>query len=235
MMNLEEHTLTSSCSEYTRRVWYLPAEDPPVRIGIFLDGEYYVNQMDAPAQLVALQREGVIAPMVCLFVSHVHNVARHNDYICNERYARFITNDLITWIQNRNKGLTAHDCLIGGLSLSGLQAAYTALVAPEIFSTTLCQSGSLWWNQEWLKDDLQNRSRIQGKFWISVGNRETESGISHPPTELFQEVDQITAVERFADALESQGGTVYYHLFEGRHDTKCWEAELSYALEWLLL
>lgn len=234
MMNLEEHTLTSSCSEYTRRVWYLPAEQSPEKICLFLDGEYYVNQMNAPAQLVALQREGLIPPIACLFVSYVNGETRHYDFTCNDRYARFITEDLIEWIRSRNAGISKQDCLIGGLSLSGLQVAFTALTAPEVFSFTLCQSGSLWWNQEWLTSYLRSYSGNGDKFWISVGDQETDSGIVHPPTDLVQDVDQISAVRRFADALKAQGESVHYHLFAGGHDPKCWEAEFSDAMQWLL-
>ncbi|QDT98234.1 alpha/beta hydrolase [Gimesia aquarii] len=234
MMNLEEHTLTSSCSEYTRRVWYLPAEQSPEKICLFLDGEYYVNQMDVPDKLTVLQREGLIPPVACLFVSYVDGETRHYDFTCNDRYARFITEDLIEWIQSRNAGISRQDCLIGGLSLSGLQAAYIALTTPEVFLFTLCQSGSLWWNNEWLKNDLQSRSTTSGKFWISVGDQETDSGIIHPPTGLVQDVDQISAVKRFADTLKAQGDVVHYHLFAGGHDPKCWEAEFSDAMQWLL-
>lgn len=239
MMNLEEHTVTSSSGEYARTVWYLPAEQSPAKICVFLDGEYYVNQMDAPAKLTVLQRERLIPPVACMFVSYVDGEARHHDFTCNDRYARFITEDLIAWIQSRNRGITTQDCLIGGLSLSGLQAAYTALAAHEVFSLTLCQSGSLWWNNEWLrnewlKNDLQSRSTTGGKFWISVGDQETDSGIIHPPTDLVQDVDQISAVTQFSDGLKAHGDRVHYHLFAGGHDPKCWEAEFSDALQWLL-
>ncbi len=233
-MNLEQHTIISSSGAYSRGLWYLPAEQRPAKICLFLDGEYYVNQMDAPAKLIALQRAGLIPPVTCVFVSYVDGAARHADYTCNDQYARFITEDLIAWVQSRNAGIYSRDCLIGGLSLSGLQAAYTALVACDVFSYTLCQSGSLWWNKQWLKNDLQNHSATNQKYWISVGDQETESGVIHPPTDLVQEVDQISAVKQFAEALNSQGNSVNYHLFAGGHDPNCWEAEFSDAMLWLL-
>jgi|GEM_PF-5865175 len=48
-MRLEEHTITSSTGEYSRDFWYLPSDQKPQKICLFLDGEYYVNKMDAPA------------------------------------------------------------------------------------------------------------------------------------------------------------------------------------------
>jgi len=233
-MNLEEYTVVSSTGEYTRDVWYLPSEQKPRKICLFLDGEYYVNQMDAPAKLIALQREGLIPPVVCLFVSHLNGEARHDDYTCNERYSRFIAEDLIAWVRNRNSGIAANECLIGGLSLSGLQAAYTAIIAHEIFMFTLCQSGSLWWNKEWLKSFVQSCPTRGDKFWISVGDQETDSRVVHPPTDLVQAVDQISAVERFVEVLKLKERTEHYHLFQGGHDPVCWKDEFSAALQWLL-
>jgi len=172
--------------------------------------------------------------VACVFVSHVDGKSRHDDFTCNERYARFIVEDLISWVQNCNAGIATNECLIGGVSLSGLQAAYTALLRQEIFSFTLCQSGSLWWNDEWLTGFVKNCTTTGNQFWVSVGDQETESGVSHPPTNLVQDVDQISAVNRFVAALNLNEKCAHSHLFHGGHETRCWEAEFSDAIKWLL-
>jgi hypothetical protein len=73
-----------------------------------------------------------------------------------------------------------------------------------------------------------------GKYWISVGNQETESGVSHPPSNMIQAVSQVDAAIRFVDALKVQGSDVHFNLFDGGHEMEAWEKELSTALIWLL-
>jgi enterochelin esterase-like enzyme len=75
----EEHIIQSASGEFSRKVWLLTASrGEPEKLAIFLDGEYYVNKMDAPAVLTSLQQTGIIPPMVCAFVSHVSGEARHH-------------------------------------------------------------------------------------------------------------------------------------------------------------
>lgn len=232
-MNIEEHSLASASGEYSRNVWYLPSTVRPQRICIFLDGEYYVNHMGAPAKLVDLQENGSIPPAACLFVSHVNGEARHYDYTCNNRYSRFIAEDLVSWLRERNPEIPPNGHLLGGTSLSGLQAAFTSITHPETFSYSLNQSGSFWWNREWLKENLSSLFTKSGRHWISVGDKETESQAFHPPTGMRQELDQISAAHGFARALESAGSEVHYHLYSGGHEIRPWKEEFAQAVQWL--
>ena len=63
---------------------------------------------------------------------------------------------------------------------------------------------------------------------------ETTSGVFHPPTNLHQEVSQLSACERFAKALASQHHRVLYRVYEGGHELGPWKDELPNALQWLL-
>jgi enterochelin esterase family protein len=231
-MNLESTTLTGSSGEYTRQAWFLSAPRPK-RICIFLDGEFYVHRMDAPSRLEDLRGQRRIPAAACIFISHVGSQERHADYTCNGRYARFIAEDVLAWVRNRFGVLDREDHLIAGASLSGLEAAYIALRYPQTFSAALCQSGSFWWNGEWLKGHAAELPAPGGKFWISVGSREVESGVSHPPTGLRQEVTQVTASENFVQVLRKKGIPVNYHLYQGGHEIKHWAEEFSQAVSWL--
>lgn len=234
-MKLEEHRIESRSGEYSRKVWLLQAagNGRPERIGVFLDGEYYVERMGGPATLLDLHTRGVIPPMTCVFVSHVNGEARHHDLTCNPRYAEFIAVDVIQWLRQRDESLPENGHLIAGTSLSGLEAAYVALAYPKVFSSCLSHSGSFWWRDEWLTGHLDSMTSSQGKFWISVGDKERQIGLSHPPTGLRQDVAQVDACERFAEALKQRGHAVHYHLHEGGHDPKAWGEELPEALAWL--
>lgn len=232
-MNIEEHSIVSSSGEYSRNVWYLPSAVRPQRLCIFLDGEYYVNHMDAPATLIDLQQKGAILPVACLFVSHVNGEARHHDYTCNDRYSNFVAKDLVSWLRERNPEVSPSGHLLGGTSLSGLQAAFTSISHPETFSFSLNQSGSFWWNREWLKENLSTIFKERGRHWISVGDKETESQACHPPTGMRQEMDQISATEGFVRALQAVGSQVHFHLYSGGHEIRPWKEEFARAIQWL--
>ncbi|MGC4044315.1 MAG: alpha/beta hydrolase-fold protein [Armatimonas sp.] len=228
---LEEHTICSPTTGYCRKVWYLPGvTGDPVRIGLFLDGEFYVDRMEAPAVLQRLQAEGKLPPMVCVFVSHLDGAARHIDLTCNPRYTDFLVGDVLAWMRERHPELLTGGHLVAGISLSGLAAAHTALNHPTIFAQCLAHSGSFWWNQEWLLAQLSEAQPSKLAWWLSVGCKETEAGISHPPSGLQQEVTQIAACERFARALRTRNHTVHFHQYDGGHEIEPWKAELPEAL-----
>lgn len=232
-MKLEEYILQDADGEYTRKVWYLPATSKAEKLAVFLDGEYSVQRLDTPELIIRLHQEGLIPDMACLFVSHVSSEERHRDFTCNESYARFIATDAIRWLRERNPDTAAAGHLLAGISLSGLQAAYTALLHPRVFGFTLAQSGSFWWEKEWLKQHLTELEKPQGRFWIGVGEGETGSGRAFPPSGMLQEIDQITACQNLAEALGERGGTVKYHLHPGIHELGAWKEELPKALAWM--
>jgi enterochelin esterase family protein len=236
MIPPQEHLVTDSSGAYSRKVWLMEAPDELVatRLGVFLDGEYYVNRMNAPAAIAALQRGGMIEPVTCLFVSHVDGAARHVDLTCNPEYAAFIARDVVAWIRRRQPQLMKSGHLIAGPSLGGLASAFTVLQYPQVFGRCLSHSGSFWWKEEWLTKHLREMPHSQSRFWLSVGDRETVTGVSHPPTGLLQNVTQVAACERFAKALATQNHRVLYRVFEGGHELDPWKDELPNALQWLL-
>jgi hypothetical protein len=70
-------------------------------------------------------------------------------------------------------------------------------------------------------------------MWISVGSRETESGISHPPSGLLQEMSQVAECTMAVTALRAKGYSISYREFEGVHDLECWRDDLALALPWV--
>ena len=190
--------------------------------------------MGAAAVIERLRGEGLIPPIPVLFLSHRDLATRHHELSCDEAFAGFVTREVVPWLRLRYPSLAAGDHLLAGPSLGGLQATFITLNQPEIFSRCLSHSGSYWWNGEWLTGALADMSGAPARFWISVGDRETASGITHRPTGMRQEVSQRDACERFSRALSDRGHEVHFHLFEGAHEFSCWAAELPEAVRWLL-
>lgn len=234
-MNIEEHVVHGSSGEYSRRVWLLNDDgEKNQKLCVFLDGEYYLNDLHAPSVMEEMRQQDALPPVTSIFVSSLDAEARHYDYTCNGHYSAFIAHDILRWAKARVAGISLSNNLICGLSLSGLASAYLALMYPRVFSRALCQSGSFWWNKEWLANNTGSDMDSQSRFWISVGSQENDTDISHSPTGLYQEVSQLMANTRMAKTLKEAGISVNYNLFSGGHEIGPWRAELPSALQWLL-
>ena len=227
-------TITSTEREYRRSAWLVEGPKTDHSLCVLLDGEHYLDDVDALPIFSTLMQRGSIPPMTLVFVSHGGAAARHADYLCDPQFARFIAEDVVSRARERVPSLSAERHLICGLSLSGLAAAHAALLYPTRFPAALCQSGSFWWEPEAFAHLAQEHPPVGTRFWLSVGDEETDAGVSHPPTGLFQGMSQIEGVERARAVLEEHGADVNLHRYRGGHAYEHWRAELGDALPWLL-
>jgi enterochelin esterase-like enzyme len=230
----EEMTIKSTEREYARSAWLIEGPNTEHSLCVLLDGEHYRENVHAFPIFSTLMQRRSIPPMTLVFVSNGGAAARHSDYVCDPRFARFIAEDVVSQARARVPSLSAERHLICGLSLSGLAAAHIALLYPTRFPSALCQSGSFWFEPDAFARLAQQRPPVKTRFWLSVGDEETDANISHPPTGLFQGISQIEGVERARAALEETGGEVNYHRYRGGHAFGPWRAELGDALQWLL-
>jgi len=171
--------------------------------------------------------------MTIALVGHVSSAARHEDYTYNESYARFIGDTVVPWLNKEVPGLNDSGHVICGMSLSGLMSVYLTLQYPQHFSGCISQSGSHWWKHEWFAEIAKSKSPIDARFWLSVGNQETEVNIKHPPTDILQEISQIQGVEEASLVLKENSGEVHYHQYHGGHSYQPWLDELGPALQWV--
>ena len=210
---MNTHPLHSDLLGGARRVWRL-GEGP---LCLFMDGEYYLDHVGARAAVEAL---GLSAA----WVSYDSPASRHVDYTCSERYARFVTQELLPWLGEEIR-------VVAGLSLSGLAAAHLALEHPGRFPRAICQSPSAWWSEERLAEAVRARGGGPVPAWISVGDQEIESDLRHPPSDMYQGATQVDSCRRLAEAW---GPSARFSIFEGGHDPACWARELPEALRWAL-
>jgi enterochelin esterase-like enzyme/ribosomal protein S18 acetylase RimI-like enzyme len=232
---LEEHAVSDRATGYERllRVQRGPVDESH-RLCLVLDGELYWRDMDAVPVLTELCNRGSIPAMTLAFVGHVSAAARHEDYTCNEIYGRYIANGVMKWLRAEIPNIRRGDHVIVGASLSGLMAAYLTLKYPEDFAYCLSQSGSHWWKHEWFAQMARASAPTRARFWLSVGDQETETNVKHPPSDLLQEISQIAGVNKVLQVLRQIGGTVHCHQYPGGHSVEHWCQELSQALPWLL-
>ena len=69
---------------------------------------------------------------------------------------------------------------------------------------------SFWSERGGSAEELQPATPAGPEFWISVGSRETEAGVSDPPSELRQELAQVAGCVSTAAALRTKGYRVSY-------------------------
>ena len=231
--DLTERTLRCRSGMFERTVWSLapPAGQPAAAI-LFLDAELYLERVGAAAVVRRLQERRVIPPAVAVFLSDGGAAARHEDFVCHPDYARFVAGDLVGSVREEHPDVT--EIVIAGLSLSGLAAAYVATRHPAMFRAAVCQSPSFWWERGRFAQELPPATPAGPEFWICVGNRETEAGLSHPPSGLWQGITQVAGCLATAAALRANGYGVSYHDYDGGHDPTGWRDDLSMALPWAL-
>ncbi|HEX4069911.1 MAG TPA: alpha/beta hydrolase-fold protein [Planctomycetaceae bacterium] len=129
-MKITESLIHSPLLGNERRVWLQvpPDDQSTAAICILLDGEYYVERMDAPAVIDELQRSPTVSPFAVAYVSHVDHATRSKESTCNNRFARFVAEELAPCVK-RHCGPSAENLpmILGGLSLTGLAAAHAVL------------------------------------------------------------------------------------------------------------
>ncbi|MEJ7602992.1 MAG: alpha/beta hydrolase-fold protein [Kofleriaceae bacterium] len=212
----EELSITSAAGEYVRSAWLVEGPQTAHSLCVLLDGEHYRDGIQALPIFSTLIQRGSIPPLTLVFVSHGGSAARHADYLDDPQFARFIAEDVVGQARARVPSLSAERHLICGLSLSGLAAAHIALRYPTRFAAALCQSGSFWFEPDGFARLARLRPPLKTRFWLSVGDEETATQVSHPPTGLVQDLSQIAGVERARAVLEEAGGEVNCHRYWGR-------------------
>jgi enterochelin esterase family protein len=233
LIKLEKHIITDAATGLSRPIHLLRGPTgQPHRLCLFLDGELYFREMKAVPVISALLDPGTRPHMTFAFLDHGSLKAREQDYTCNEDFGRFIAETVIHWLQQEIPGLHPGQHLIGGVSLSGLMSAWLALRYPEHFRYCLSQSGAFWWNDEFFTKTAPQRAPADTRFWLSVGDQETE--VDDTPPGSLPEVSQIVGVKNACRFLKSLGATVNYHEYHGGHSMPCWRDELNSALTWLL-
>jgi enterochelin esterase-like enzyme len=232
-MNTEQCVVEGE--HFSRTVWFSAGpKETNHPLCVFLDGEHYLETVQALSIVEKAMVNGHLPQMSLPFVSHNGAAARHEDYTCNDSFASFVADDLVRWAKTRVPSITSGGNVICGISLSGLASAHIALTFPNVFSSSLCQSGSFWWNRQRFAELARTHSKISPRFWLSVGDKETEDDVRHPPTEMHQEISQIAGVESAADTLRGGSAEVRYHQYSGGHEFGPWIDELEEALQWVI-
>ena len=212
-----------------RRVWvYTPPGygrgGGPYRLLVLFDGWQYTHQIPVPTILDNMLADGAIPPTVAVMIDQRE---RTRELYLNPSFADFVAGELVPWVRRRYRVTRSpRGAVVGGLSLGGVAAAYTALRHPSVFGGVLSQSGAFQYRHEdpeGLIRQFARRARLPIRFYLEAGLME----VNESPSLLHTN-------RHLRDVLEAKGYEVAYAEFNGRHDHVCWRGSLSRGLAALL-
>jgi enterochelin esterase-like enzyme len=113
------------------------------------DGQWYISEGNFHLKMDEEIASGRIVPVIAVFIDNrdPHNLnsnRRNSEFFCNENYARFYEQELVSRIDADFKTLNeAESRVILGLSFGGLNAACFGLYAHQTFGGIAMQSPAL--------------------------------------------------------------------------------------------
>lgn len=220
------HRFNSSSLKNPRRVWiYTPYEytqnNEPYNLLVLTDGFEYINWLSAQTVLDNLIESKKIPPTVGVFIAS--NSDRYEELTCNENFSNFISQELMDFIyENYNVSKEPQKNIIGGVSLGGLMASFIAFKNPNIFGNVLSQSGSYWYEEQWLTKEFENVDKLPINFYLNAGVLE-----DHP---YDDEPIMMEVINNMRDVLLSKGYNVKYENFYSGHDYLGWGETLATGL-----
>jgi enterochelin esterase family protein len=215
--------------EEGRRVWvYTPPGHRrggrPYRLLVLFDGWQYTHTIPTPTILDNMLADGRIPPTVAVMIDRKD---RMKELYLNPSFADLVARELVPWVRRRyHVTRSPREAVVGGLSLGGVAAAYTAMRHPEVFGGVLSQSGAFQYRHEdpeGLIRRFTKGARLPIRFYLEAGLLE----VNESPSLLHSN-------RHLRDVLEAKGYALTYSEFNGRHDAVCWRGSLSQGLIALL-
>lgn len=200
----------------------------PYGVLVLNDGFEYLNILSAQNVLDNLISKKEIPPIISVFINASKD--RSENLKCNDNFTKFLACEVMEYIRDKyNISSEAENNVIGGYSLGGLEASYTALKYPNVFGNVLSQSGSYWYKRDdynskdklWMINEFTSIERLPIKFYINVGDIEPK-------------ISMIDTNVEFSEALKKLGYKVKFETFGSGHDYLCWGETLADGLKYLL-
>lgn len=220
------YRFNSNSLKSPRRIWiYTPYEyaenNEPYNLLVLTDGFEYINWLSAQTVLDNLIESKKIPPTVGVFIAS--NSDRYEELTCNENFSNFISQELMGFIyKNYNVSKEPQKNIIGGVSLGGLMASFIAFKNPNIFGNVLSQSGSYWYEEQWLTKEFEKVDKLPINFYLNAGVLE-----DHP---YDDEPIMMEVINNMRDVLLSKGYNVKYENFYSGHDYLSWGETLATGL-----
>lgn len=236
---LKVHEIPSQALGYphTIHVYLPPGHDPQQKYpALYLqDGIDYVEFAQVPQMLDQAIRDGVIRPIIAVFVTPPNRFQpgmpnRMTEYGLNNDYIRFFADELVPFIDRNYNTLAAADArLVAGDSFGGLISAAIPFFRPELFACGYSQSGYLSFNKDTLIEQYRTAPVKSIRLYVDVGTYEERVGGAFLPA---AETDFTAANRRFNRVLQEKGYQFVYREYPEGHTWGNWRRHLIDALVW---
>lgn len=225
--NIKLFMLNSSIlhNTYHLAIYTPPGYKPtgkPYKLLLLFDSWMYMDAIPAPTIMDNLLHARAIDPHIIVMHSHLEFAARNRELSYSRLFTDFLAHELIPWLHQRYH-ITSDptQCIIGGASLGGVAATFSALTHPELFGNVLSQSGSFGattptLNGQWLIQQFAQHPMLPLRFSLEVGS-----------LERIPNFDHLTANLHLRDVLLTRGYEVHFTQFHGTHDAHCWRASFA--------
>ncbi|MCL1038105.1 alpha/beta hydrolase [Shewanella submarina] len=144
-----------------------------------------------------------------------------------KRHAEFIKNVLIPYVEGNYRTNPNRRTFVGN-SLGGLFGAYILFSQPELFSSYVLGSPSVWFNKNQILSSKAEKPDVPVKVYLSVGSRETpEFGLNN---------DMIKGAGRLTDKIKSELGnkvSLQFRVIEGATHATAFPTTLIQGLDWI--
>lgn len=230
---LTRHVVHSKVLGNDRDVWtYVPAGAAPQNLLVLFDAHAFVHDVPTPRILDNLVADGLLPPTAAVIVGNASPEARGEELPPNPKFAQFMAEELMPWVQQQGVGQMARHTVVAGSSYGGLVSSYLGLMHPEWFGHVLSMSGSYWWappgeQPGWMQRAWQALPAPlpNVRFYIDAGTFEQGRGGR----------DGILETSRaLGDILRARGVGVTQREFVSGHDYVQWQASVGCGLVALL-
>jgi enterochelin esterase family protein len=256
IMTVIEQTLTLPSAHLGREVTLTllkPEGAMPVSLLLLNDGQELENLRLKEALEDQYSRSGIDALLVVAIHAgeerlQEYGVAGHPDFKQRgakaELYTKFITEELIPFLEQQTGQEHYRAKAIAGCSLGGLCALDIAWNHADLFNKAGAFSGSFWWRERDLADGYTDGHRIMHrvirnsdakpavKFWLQTGTKDEVADRNH--NGIIDSIDD--AIDLIAE-LEKKGYTrpediQYLEMVGGEHNTATWAKAMPKFLCW---
>jgi len=160
-------------------------------------------------------------------------------------YSRFITAELMPFLQGHVNRRIDGKTAFAGFSLGGLSAFDIAYNHPEIFNLAGVFSGAFWWRSKGLNDGyIEELDRITHemirssdvkpdlKFWLMTGTKDetADRNRNYIIDSIDDTIDLIKELEN--KGFKRPDDIFYYEAVGGKHDVETWAQAFPAFLVW---
>jgi len=145
-----------------------------------------------------------------------------------QEYMEWVVNELKPFIDRNYRTLSDRDnTMIGGSSMGGLMALYSAVRYNKIFSKAACLSSALSFCFEEIKNEIRKSQNLSDtKFYMDWGENEArnQKGLA------FATIRNLTV----SHLLNEKGASTYpYLIINGQHNEATWEKQIPIFMDYL--